>query len=52
MAENLGEHWDEKEELKKNHPEFYNLLDGIVKNGTKKELHTIFDIVNMELWRR
>lgn len=52
MAETLGEHLDEKAELEKNHPELYKLLNDLVENGTKKELRTVFDIVNMELWRR
>jgi hypothetical protein len=52
MSKTWGKHAEEVVELQNKHPQLVKNLKSLIKNGTKKELDTVFDMVNLELWRR
>jgi hypothetical protein len=52
MGKSYEEHFKDVNELKTAHPQLVKNLKSLIKTGTNKELDTVFDMVNLELWRR
>jgi hypothetical protein len=52
MSKTWEEHGIEVERLRKKRPQLVKNLESLIADGTKSDLDTVFDMVNVELWRR
>jgi hypothetical protein len=52
MSKTYAQHDADVEKLRKKRPQLIKNIESLIATGTKSDLDIIFDMVNVELWRR